>query len=180
MRDALGQLPIVAEDLGVITPEVDALRDGHRLPGMVVLQFDVADEGFALDDVRSNCVVYTGTHDNDTTLGWFRGSPDDLRSDEEIKQTRKAALDITGGSPETIAFDLVKAAFATKARLAIAPMQDYLQLGSEARINTPGKSSDNWRWRLNVTQLTDELCHNVSKAVRESGREMLDDRRQTG
>ncbi len=180
MQSALGLLPIVAEDLGVITPEVTALRDAHGVPGMVVLQFDVADEGFSLADVPDNCVCYTGTHDNDTTLGWFRGSPNDIRTAEEIAATQKAALEITGGSPETIAFDLVKAAYATDARLAIAPLQDYLGLGSEARINTPGTSSNNWRWRTDVTQLNGELCHNVAKAVRDSGREMLDDRRQTG
>ena len=180
MQEALGQLPIVAEDLGLITPEVTALRDAHGIPGMVVLQFDVADEGFALADVPENCVCYRGTHDNDTTLGWFRGSPDDIRTPEEIATTQRAALDVTGGSAETIAFDLVKAALSTDARLAIAPLQDYLGLGSEARINTPGTSSNNWRWRADVTQLSDELCHNVSKAIRESGREMLDDRRQTG
>ena len=180
LRSALGQLPIVAEDLGVITPDVVALRDRHGIPGMVVLQFDVADEGFSLANVPENCVCYTGTHDNDTTLGWFRGSPNDIRTREDIERTRQAVLDITGGSADTVAFDLVKAAFSTAAKLAIAPMQDFLELGSEARINTPGSSSNNWRWRVNVTQLNDELCHNVSKAVRESGREIIDDRRQTG
>ena len=180
LRSALGQLPIVAEDLGVITPDVVALRDRHGIPGMVVLQFDVADEGFSLANVPENCVCYTGTHDNDTTLGWFRGSPNDIRTGEDIERTRQAVLDITCGSADTVAFDLVKAAFSTAAKLAIAPMQDFLELGSEARINTPGSSSNNWRWRVNVTQLNDELCHNVSKAVRESGREIIDDRRQTG
>jgi len=180
MRESLGQLPIVAEDLGVITPEVEDLRDHHHIPGMVVLQFDVADQGFALGSVRDNCVCYTGTHDNDTTMGWFRGSPDDIRSREEIESTQRTVLELTGGSPDTVAMDLVRSAFSTDARLAIAPMQDYLQLGSEARINTPGTSANNWRWRLSVTQLSDELCDNVAKAVKESGREMLDDRYQQG
>ena len=180
MRNALGKLPIVAEDLGMITPEVTALRDRHGIPGMVVLQFDIAGDDFSLTSVPDNCVCYTGTHDNDTTLGWFKGSPNDMRSADEIAATQRAALDVTGGTPETIAFDMVNAAFSTAARLVIAPLQDYLGLGSEARINTPGTSSNNWRWRTNVTQLNDELCHNVKKAVQESGRETLDDRRQTG
>ncbi len=170
MGTALGKLPIVAEDLGVITPEVEALRDRHRMPGMWVLQFDVCDKGFQLSDVGRDSVCYTGTHDNDTTLGWFRGSPGDIRSDDEIVAARRAALAITGGAPETISLDLVRAAFSTAARLAVAPMQDYLGLGSEARFNIPGKAGGNWRWRVLESQLTPELCDNVASLVRRSGR----------
>ncbi len=170
MKEALGNLPIVAEDLGVITPEVDALRDRHRMPGMRVLQFDVCDDDFQLSDINENSVCYTGTHDNDTTLGWFHGSPDDIRSDEEIEATRQAALRVTGGSPETIHLDMIKAAFSTRAQLVIAPMQDYLGLGSEARLNTPGKPAGNWRWRLTGTQLSPEVCDNVATMVRNAGR----------
>ncbi len=82
LRAALGELPIVAEDLGVITPEVERLRDRHQLPGMLVLQFEVANQAFSIADVRRNCLCYTGTHDNDTTVGWFRGSPGDIRSQD--------------------------------------------------------------------------------------------------
>ena len=171
IKKALGDLPIVAEDLGVITPAVEALRDRHHLPGMRVLQFDVCDEGFDLDDVAENSVCYTGTHDNDTTLGWFKGSPNDIRSAEEIERTREAALEITGGRPETINIDLIRAAFSTRAHLAIAPMQDFLGLGSEARINTPGTAGGNWRWRALESQLTPELCDNTAEMVRASGRE---------
>ena len=170
MRNALGSLPIVAENLGVITPEVEALRARHDMPGMVVLQFDVADEDFELDEVDENNVCYTGTHDNDTTLGWFLGSPDDIRSEEEIEDTRQAALELTGGSPETISDDLIRLAFSTGARLAIAPLQDYLGLGSEARTNIPGTLGNNWRWRVLPEQLGDELCHHVAALVRASGR----------
>ncbi|MDH5617796.1 MAG: 4-alpha-glucanotransferase [Gammaproteobacteria bacterium] len=165
MSAALGNLPIVAEDLGVITPEVEALRDRHEIPGMVVLQFDIADEQFDLDSVGPNSVCYTGTHDNDTTLGWFRGSPNDIRSPAEIEATRQTALRKTGGTPETIHTDLIRAAFSTKARLAIAPLQDYLGLGSEARINTPGIAGGNWRWRVLDSQLTPELCDNTASLV---------------
>ncbi|MDH3305299.1 MAG: 4-alpha-glucanotransferase [Gammaproteobacteria bacterium] len=172
MKASLGVLPIVAEDLGVITPEVEALRDRHHIPGMRVLQFDVCDDDFALSDVGRNSVCYTGTHDNDTTIGWFHGSPGDIRSAEEIERTQKAVLDITGGTPETIHNDLIKAAFSTEAQLAIAPMQDYLGLGSEARLNTPGKPGGNWRWRVTDAQLTRKVCDNVADMVRASGREL--------
>ena len=170
MKDALGALPIVAEDLGVITPEVEGLRDRHDIPGMHVLQFDVTDEGFSLDDVSENSVCYTGTHDNDTTIGWFRGSPDDIRTGDEIRSAQESVLEMTGGSAETVHTDLIKAAFATRSRIAIAPMQDYLGLGSEARINTPGIPGGNWQWRMLDTQLTPEVCDNTSEMVTASGR----------
>lgn len=170
MEDALGELPIVAEDLGVITPQVDALRERHRMPGMRVLQFDVADENFDVTAIDENSVCYTGTHDNDTTVGWFNGSPDDIRSRDEIIATQQAALRVTGGRPETIHLDMIRTAFATRSKIAIAPMQDYLGLGSEARINVPGTSSNNWRWRLLDTQLTDTVCDNVAAMAEAAGR----------
>ncbi|MDA1063548.1 MAG: 4-alpha-glucanotransferase, partial [Proteobacteria bacterium] len=137
--------PIVAEGLGVITPEVEGLRDRHQIPGMVVLQFDVADADFDFEKIAANSVCYTGTHDNDTTIGWFQGSPGDLRSAEEISRTQAAAIALTGGSAATIHTDMVRLAFSSHSNLAIAPLQDYLGLGSEARINTPGKPGGNWR-----------------------------------
>jgi 4-alpha-glucanotransferase len=137
---------------------------------MVVLQFDVTDPSFRLEAVRPNSVCYTGTHDNDTTIGWFRGSPNDIRSEEEIRQTQETVLRLTGGSPESVHTDLIRAAFSTASLLAVAPMQDYLGLGSEARINTPGTSGGNWRWRVLDTQLSDKLCDNVAEMVRQSGR----------
>jgi 4-alpha-glucanotransferase len=170
MQESLGNLPIVAENLGVITPEVEALRKRHNIPGMVVLQFDVADEDFELRDVSPDNVCYTGTHDNDTTVGWFRGSPGDIRSDAEIRDTRQSALRITGGSAETIHTDLARAAFSTDARLAIAPLQDYLGLGSEARFNVPGTSRNNWRWRVLESQLDSALRQQVASLVEESNR----------
>ena len=170
MKNALGDLPIVAEDLGVITPEVEGLRDRHNIPGMHVLQFDVCDAGFRLSDVTENSVCYTGTHDNDTTIGWFHGSPDDIRGAEEIALTQEAVLRITGGTAETIHTDLVKAAFSTNARIAIAPLQDYLGLGSEARLNTPGTSAGNWQWRVVESQLSPKLCDNIASIVEASKR----------
>ena len=170
MKNALGTLPIVAEDLGVITPEVEHLRDRHDIPGMVVLQFDIGNHEFKLEDVSENSVCYTGTHDNDTTLGWFHGGPNDIRSADEIKETQRAALARTGGSAETIHTDLIKVAFSSNSRIAIAPLQDYLGLGSEARINTPGTSGGNWRWRVLDFQLSSEVCDNTALMVIASGR----------
>jgi 4-alpha-glucanotransferase len=170
MKNALGTLPIVAEDLGVITPEVERLRDRHDIPGMVVLQFDIGNDDFSLEDVSENSVCYTGTHDNDTTLGWFHGGPNDIRSADEIRETQRAALARTGGSAETIHTDLIKVAFSSNSRIAIAPLQDYLGLGSEARINTPGTSGGNWRWRVLDFQLSSEVCDNTALMVIASGR----------
>ena len=170
MKDALGALPIVAENLGVITPEVESLRSRHDIPGMFVLQFDVCDDDVTLDDVVDNSVCYTGTHDNDTTIGWFHGSPDDIRTEDEIRRAQHCVLEVTGGSPETVHTDLIRTAFSTKARIAIAPMQDYLGLGSEARINTPGTTGGNWQWRMLDTQLTPEVCDNIAAMVTASGR----------
>ena len=170
LRNAMGTLPIVAENLGVITPEVEALRERHNIPGMVVLQFAVADQNFRLDRVTENSVCYTGTHDNDTTVGWFRGSDNDIRTDQQITETQQAALQITGGTPGTIHIDMIKAALSTNARLAIAPLQDYLGLGSGSRFNIPGTPGNNWRWRVNDTELSSDFCESVAALVHASGR----------
>ncbi|HSG97228.1 MAG TPA: 4-alpha-glucanotransferase [Woeseiaceae bacterium] len=170
MREALGNLPIVAENLGVITPEVEGLRARHSIPGMYVLQFDVCDPDVDLSDLEQNSVCYTGTHDNDTTIGWFHGSPDDIRSDSDIRAAQDAVLKATGGRAETVHTDLIKLAFATQSRLAIAPLQDFLGLGSEARINTPGTPGGNWRWRVIDAQLSPEVCDNIAVMVTASNR----------
>ncbi len=170
MKEDLGQLPIVAEDLGVITHDVEALRDRHRIPGMVVLQFDVADVDFDFEAIADNSVCYTGTHDNDTTVGWFRGSPGDLRSADEISRTQAAAIALTGGNAATIHTDMIRLAFSSRSRLAIAPLQDYLGLGSEARINTPGKPANNWRWRFRDEQLPGRVIGQVAELAGDSGR----------
>jgi len=170
LERALGLLPIVAEDLGVITPEVDALRDGHGLPGMVVLQFAVADPEFDPDAIAENSVCYTGTHDNDTTVGWFRGNGDDTRTAEEIKRTRTLALEWTGGAAESIHRDMIRLAFSSASTLAIAPMQDYLGLGSGARLNTPGTTLNNWRWRMQAGALDATLIAGVRAMVRRASR----------
>jgi 4-alpha-glucanotransferase len=170
MERQLGALPIVAEDLGVITPEVDALRHRHRIPGMVVLQFDVSDPEFEPQAIDPHSVCYTGTHDNDTTVGWFEGGRDDTRSEQELRDTRANALRLTDGAPETIHIDLIELAFSTPARLAIAPLQDFLGLGTEARLNIPGTTLDNWRWRFLPEQLSPHFQAGVARLVEAAGR----------
>jgi 4-alpha-glucanotransferase len=142
LQQKLGQLPFVAEDLGIITDEVTALRHAFELPGMKILQF-----AFGGDDSNpylpanheENSVVYTGTHDNDTTLGWFTNAD---------THTREHALSVLGTDPEAMPWALIESAMASIARLAIIPMQDLLALGSEARFNTPGTLEGNWSWRI--------------------------------
>ena len=170
MRVALGNLPIVAEDLGVITPAVDGLRRRHHMPGMKVLQFEVSDPAFKLDDIDENCVCYTGTHDNDTTVGWFNGGDEDTRSGQEIIETQENALEITAGTRETIHLDMIRLAFNSKAKLAIAPLQDFLGLGSESRLNIPGTTMNNWRWRVSAEQLSTSFCESTANLVEETSR----------
>ncbi len=147
VADALGPLPLVAEDLGDITPQVDALRRRHGFPGMRVLQF--AFEGDEDNPHRSrnhtpDTVVYTGTHDNDTTLGWWQA----------LTQGQRDRILATVGQPaEPMPRALVLEAMASVGRLAVIPMQDLLGLGREARMNTPGKAEGNWRWQLPETAL---------------------------
>jgi 4-alpha-glucanotransferase len=158
IRAKLGSLNVVAEDLGIITQQVDDLRQRHNIPGMKVLQFMVGEASFELSEIAANSVCYTGTHDNDTTLGWFNGS------DQEN------VLKACNGSSETIHLDLIRLAFSSKARLAIAPMQDFLGLGSEARMNTPGTTSNNWRWRLTENLLSRAFCDAVAQTVEDMSR----------
>ncbi|MEM8547936.1 MAG: 4-alpha-glucanotransferase [Pseudomonadota bacterium] len=169
-RKRLGSLPIVAEDLGVITPAVEALRKDNGIPGMVVLQFEATDPHFSLDTVTEDCVCYTGTHDNDTTLGWYLSGTEARISSAEARTKQATVLALTGGSAETIALDLTRCALQTRAQLAIAPMQDLLSLGSEARFNTPGTAGNNWQWRLSKSQLSDATCDVIAEMVTLSGR----------
>jgi 4-alpha-glucanotransferase len=159
-RAELGELPLVAEDLGNITPAVYRLRDRLGLPGMVVLQF--ASSGGPTSPHRpenhpENAVVYTGTHDHDTALGWWRSLP--------LRARRRTGLD-----PADPAWSLVELALSSRARLAIVPAQDVLGLGSEARLNTPGRPDGNWRWRLRRGQLTSAHAARLRAATTASGR----------
>ena len=143
-RDAVGDLPLIAEDLGVITKAVERLRDELGLPGMHVLQWAFTEDTRSphrLENHRENGVVYTGTHDNDTAVGWWG----------KLSRAERAA---TGLDPADPGWSLIRLAYSSRAALAIVPLQDVLRLGSEARMNTPGSESGNWRWRLDAGDLT--------------------------
>jgi 4-alpha-glucanotransferase len=158
--DALGELPLVAEDLGVITPAVEALRDQFGLPGMRILQFAFGDDPKASDYQPHNyprhCVVYTGTHDNDTTVGWFqsRAGKGTTRTAEQIAAERRFALAYLGTDGSQVHWDLIRLALASVADTAIVPLQDVLGLGTAARMNLPGTLEGNWRWRFREEMLT--------------------------
>ncbi|MEL6302059.1 MAG: 4-alpha-glucanotransferase [Pseudomonadota bacterium] len=166
----LGPLPIVAEDLGDITPEVTELRQRQSLPGMSVLQFMVPDVHFDPDQISRDSVAYTGTHDNDTSVGWFLGGPGDMRSANEIREHQALTLERTGGTAADVHWGLVRMAFGTEACMAIIPMQDFLGLGSDARLNTPGKPADNWQWRLRAGQFDSQMITRIREAVIEADR----------
>ena len=148
LRTALGDLPVIAEDLGVVTPEVVALCDRFLLRGMKVLQFafssDASNPFLPHHHVRA-CAVYTGTHDNDTTRGWFATLPEPER--DRVRR-------YLGRDGRDIAWDLIRTAFASVADTAVVPLQDVLDLGSEARMNLPGRASGNWTWRVRGPALT--------------------------
>ena len=149
----LGELPIIAEDLGLITADVAELRDRFGLPGMKVLQFAPSDplNPYLPHQYEPNYVVYTGTHDNDTTRGWWMTAT----PDEQAFLAR-----YLGSTPtdDSIAWDLIRLALSTVARTAVVPLQDLCNLGSEARMNTPGKEQGNWGWRFAGALLTPELA----------------------
>ncbi len=151
VQNALGKLPIVAEDLGVITPEVERLRDRFEFPGMRILQFAFAGDAndpFLPHNYIRNCVVYTGTHDNDTTTGWFRTAPE---------KERKAVLAYFGTDGDDISWDFIRWLFASVADTAIVPLQELLGLGPEARMNYPSRLGGNWNWRFLPDALTPEI-----------------------
>jgi 4-alpha-glucanotransferase len=163
IKKALGNVPIIAEDLGVITPEVDALRERFGFPGMRVLQFAFGNDPKA-DDYRPhnyprNCVVYTGTHDNNTTIGWFREevSGDTTQSREIREAERRLALKYMGSDGREFNWDFIRLALMSVADTAIIPLQDVLGLGAEARMNRPATANGNWSWRFTRNMLTDEL-----------------------
>ncbi|HET8630153.1 MAG TPA: 4-alpha-glucanotransferase [Thermomicrobiales bacterium] len=151
VRDALGGLPFLAEDLGLITPEVHALRERVGLPGMKVLQFAFSDPDspYLPHNYTPDCVVYTGTHDNDTTRGWWAAAGEEERA---------LARRYLGRDGADIAWDLIRLAFGSVAALAIVPLQDVLDLGGEARMNAPGVPTGNWTWRYERGALTAPLA----------------------
>jgi 4-alpha-glucanotransferase len=164
IKNVFGEIPLVAEDLGVITPEVDLLRNNFKLPGMKILQFafgDTAKNPYLPHNYQSNSVVYTGTHDNDTTLGWYHSL-----SDEEKHHVYESLGTPAMRMPQA----LMQAAFASVSNLAIVPMQDILELGSADRMNIPGTIEGNWKWRFSWHQLTDEKVNYLTRLLKIFGR----------
>ncbi|HEV8661189.1 MAG TPA: 4-alpha-glucanotransferase [Thermoanaerobaculia bacterium] len=163
IRAALGDLPLVAEDLGFITPEVHALRDSLGFAGMKILQF-----GFSAPDsphlphrFRAHTVVYTGTHDNDTAVGWF---------EHASEAERDLARMYLGEDCTDVAWALIRAAYTSVAETAIVPVQDILGLGSDARMNRPGAGVDNWSWRLSAGSLTPAHAVKLRRLAEITGR----------
>ncbi|MEH1865481.1 MAG: 4-alpha-glucanotransferase [Nostoc sp.] len=165
IREKLGKLPVLAEDLGVITPEVEALRDKYEFPGMKVLQFAFGSDPanpFLPFNYPRNAVVYTGTHDNDTTVGWFNSANDN--------EKHNLWLYLGSISPEGIQWDLIRLALSSIANQAIIPLQDVLGLGNEARMNFPSIAEGNWGWRYQSEALRDELRDRLKVLTRLNGR----------
>ena len=169
VRSALGtdRLPFVAENLGIITPEVEALRDAFELPGMAILQFAFGTDPQARDfqphNYPRNRVVYTGTHDNDTTVGWWTGEVGhSTRSNADIENEREHARLYLGLDGRDVHWEFIRAVLASVADTAIVPVQDLLGLGSGARMNRPGTVGGNWRWRLRPGQLTHDVAQRLA------------------
>ena len=164
IREGLGEVPFIAEDLGVITPEVRALRRGLRFPGMRVLQFAFSGTARNHDlphNFTPSAVVYTGTHDNDTTRGWFTSC---------AGHERAYALEYLGCEPEGVVWAMIRAAYASVARMALVPLQDVLDLGSEARMNYPSRPDGNWGWRYEEGDLTGSHAQRLRKLAELYGR----------
>lgn len=164
MRQALGDLPIIAEDLGVITAEVTALRDRFEFPGMKILQFAFGGErnsAFLPHSFDKNCVVYTGTHDNETSAGWY----DNASADERDHVRRYVARD-----GHDIVWDMIRLAYSSVADTAVVPMQDLMALGNEARMNYPGKTGGWWQWRYTPEMLDETIAYRLRELTELYGR----------
>ena len=178
IRSALGELPIIAEDLGVITDNVNALRDELGFPGMRVLQFGFGAEPKISVDLPHNyirnVVAYTGTHDNDTTVGWFNAAAGEgsTRTDQQIEAQRQFCLQYLNTKGDEIHWDFIRAVWASVADRAIAPLQDVLGLGSEARMNLPNSTEGNWSWRYKSGALTSDLAVRLRELTHLYGRRL--------
>jgi 4-alpha-glucanotransferase len=172
----LGPLPIVAENLGVITPEVESLRRRFGFPGMAILQFafgkDPQADSFKPHNYTRDTVAYTGTHDNDTVEGWWasREGAGSIRTAKEIEEERAHAKAYLAANGREMSWVLLRAVYASVAELAMAPLQDLLGLGSEARMNTPATPSGNWRWRFEESALSPALARRARELAALYGR----------
>ena len=175
LRDGLGGLPLVAEDLGKITPEVEHLRDHFDLPGMRILQFAFGDDPKA--DIYlpykyiPHCVAYTGTHDNDTTVGWYTAAhAATTQSAETVEAERAFVRRYTRGDGSRVHWDLIRLALESVADTAIIPVQDLLGLDGSARMNVPGRAAGNWSWRMQPGALTAEVRRRLADMTAVYGR----------
>lgn len=172
MTRALGPLPILAENLGLITPEVELLREQLGYPGMSILQFAFGGDGQAKEFKPHNFprdrVVYTGTHDNDTTVGWWNAEAggDSTRTREEIEREHDYARRYLGTDGRDIHWTLIRAALSSVADTVLIPMQDVLGLGSDARMNLPGRQAGNWQFRFSWDQLTPDITQRLRDLTR--------------
>lgn len=158
VREGLGDLPIIAEDLGVITQDVVDLRERFDLPGMKVFQFAFSSDPtdpFLPHNYPQQCVAFSGTHDNDTAIGWYQTAPESERDFIRRYLAR---------SGDDIAWDMIRAVWSSVAVFTLAPLQDVLSLGPEARMNLPGTASGNWTWRMPPDALTDAVTQRLKEA----------------
>jgi len=179
IRNALGDLPIIAEDLGVITPDVEKLRDQFGFPGMRILQFGFSSDTKNVDlphNYHRNVVVYTGTHDNDTTVGWFNSvaGAGSTRTAEQITRERAFCLKYLNTNGEEIHWDFIRAVLSSVANTALVPLQDLLGLGTETRMNLPNSTQGNWAWRFAADALTDTHSERLNEMTDTYGRIRLD------
>ena len=164
LKNALGELPIVAENLGVITPEVEGLRKQFDFPGMAILQFAFGNDPQAPDFKPHNyphhLVAYTGTHDNDTVVGWWNSRPGkgSVRTAEDVERELAFARSYLNTDGHDINWGMIRTLIASVANTVLFPLQDVLGVGSEGRMNLPGSSSGNWRWRFREGSLTPEIA----------------------
>ena len=168
LKGWFGSLPVIAEDLGMLTPSVHALLEESGFPGMKILEFAFDATGSSTylphNYKNTNCVVYTGTHDNDTVRGWFeRLSGADLQFTTEYVNVSKT-------ESAHVNWDFIRLALSSIADLAIIPVQDYLGLDSSARINEPGTVGTNWKWRMLEGELTKEIAQKSRRMARLYGR----------
>ena len=174
--EEMGELPIIAEDLGEITPDVFELRDHFNLPGMRVLQFafgaDSLADIYVPENYPPNSVAYTGTHDNDTTVGYFSAGEGEgtTRTAEQIEAEKRTVLGYFGTDGSEIHWDFINRVWQSAANTAICPLQDLLGLDSSARMNMPGNPVGNWSWRFTWDQIQPDTKERIRALTEQVGR----------
>jgi 4-alpha-glucanotransferase len=175
LERSLGHLPVIAEDLGVITPDVEELRDSFEFPGMRILQFAFGGDAKNHDlphNYVNNCIAYTGTHDNDTTVGWFnsQAGAGSTRDAGEITREHDYCLKYLNSDGAEIHWDFIRAVWSSVADTAITPMGDLLGIGTEGRMNLPASESGNWHWRMTNDSISDEIVTRLKELTEVYGR----------